>query len=207
MYLLQPDHLAICAETLAEGVAMVEDLLGVALAPGGDHVFMGTHNRLLSLGPGLYLEVIAINPDAALPGRVRWFDMDRFSGPPRLTNWICRTHDLPRALTVAPDGIGRVIPAARVDLRWQMVVPDDGCLPFDGAYPALIAWEGSAHPSDRLPDQGCRLKRLDIGHPDAAALRKHLQPQLDMATIDVRKHSQKRLVATIETPSGPRLLQ
>ncbi|MGB5559162.1 MAG: VOC family protein [Paracoccaceae bacterium] len=207
MPLLEPDHLAICAETLAEGVAYVEDLLGVPLEPGGEHVFMGTHNRLLSLGPEFYLEVIAINPDAASPGRARWFDMDRFSGPPRLTNWICRTQDLPRALALAPAGIGRVIPAARGDLRWQMVVPDDGRLPFDGAFPALIAWEGTAHPSGQLPDRGCRMTALEIQHPQADDLGRRLQTMLDMANNQVRSGPEKRLIATIDTPTGPKILR
>ena len=57
----------VAGETLAEAAAHVEKALGVALSPGGVHVEMGTHNRLLSLGPGLYLEAIAVNPDARAP--------------------------------------------------------------------------------------------------------------------------------------------
>ena len=82
---LEFDHLAVCGETLAEATAHVEDVLGTSLEPGGVHVEMGTHNRLLSLGPGMYLEAIAVNPEAAHPGRPRWFDLDRFRGAPRLT--------------------------------------------------------------------------------------------------------------------------
>ncbi len=54
------DHLAISAASLEQGALAVEAMLGVGLEPGGKHAFMGTHNRLLSLGPGEYLEVIAI---------------------------------------------------------------------------------------------------------------------------------------------------
>ena len=207
MPLLEPDHLAICAENLAEGVAYVEDLLGVPLDPGGEHQFMGTHNRLLSLGPDFYLEVIAINPDAGSPRRARWFDMDRFKGSPCLTNWICRTQDLPRALALAPDGIGRVIAASRGDLRWQMVVPDDGRLPFEGAFPALIAWEGTAHPTSRLPDRGCRMTALEIQHPLVDDLGRRLRTMLDLPNIQVRGGPEKRLIATIDTPTGPKVLK
>lgn len=207
MPVLTPDHLAVCAETLAEGVAFVEDVLGVPLEPGGAHDFMGTHNQLLSLGPGLYLEVIAINPDAAPPDRPRWFDMDHFSGPPRLTNWICRTGDLSRALALAPSGIGRAIDAARGDLRWQMVVPDDGKLPYDGAFPALIAWQGGAHPSASLPDRGCRLQELEIRHPAAQDLGRCLHQMLDLTDIRVESGPTKRLCATIETPRETGILQ
>jgi len=60
------DHLAVTAETLDAGVAAVEAALGVALAGGGKHPHMATHNRLLGLGD-LYLEVIAAEPDATRP--------------------------------------------------------------------------------------------------------------------------------------------
>ncbi|MFT5968132.1 MAG: hypothetical protein ACI9ND_002050, partial [Yoonia sp.] len=89
----QFDHIAIGCTTLADGVAWVEDQLGVSLLPGGKHAHFGTHNRLLGLGD-LYLEVIAKDPDAALTDRPTWFDLDNFSGPPRLANWICRSDDV-----------------------------------------------------------------------------------------------------------------
>ena len=37
---------------------------------------MGTHNRVLGMAGGMYLEVIAIDPDAAAPERPRWFGLD-----------------------------------------------------------------------------------------------------------------------------------
>ena len=45
------DHIAVSATTLEERAAAVEAALGVTLEPGGRHGFMGTHNRLLRLGP------------------------------------------------------------------------------------------------------------------------------------------------------------
>lgn len=63
------DHLVVAAAGLDAGAAWLEAHLGAPLAPGGRHAAMGTHNRLLRLGPRLYLELIAIDPDAARPGR------------------------------------------------------------------------------------------------------------------------------------------
>ena len=103
MQLLAFDHIAVSAETLGEGVAYVEDALGVRLAAIGHHPHMATHNRLLGLGD-LYLEVIAADPDAPQPDWPRWFDLDHFSGPPRLTNWVARTNDLAAALATALPG-------------------------------------------------------------------------------------------------------
>ena len=201
---LELDHLAISAATLAEGVAMVEALLGVALAAGGSHPHMGTHNRLLGLGPGLYLEVIAVDPAAVRPAGPRWFDLDRFTGPPRLTNWICRTDDLDGALAAAPPGIGLPVALARGDYRWRMAVPPTGILPFDDAHPALIEWQGDLHPANALPDSGCRLRRLVVVHPEAAALRRHLGALTDPRVAF--ETGQRALMAELQTPGGPRVL-
>jgi catechol 2,3-dioxygenase-like lactoylglutathione lyase family enzyme len=64
------DHLAIVAPDLDSGCAFVSRVLGVDLQPGGAHPRMGTHNRLLRLGPDTYLEVIAIDPSAQRPAPI-----------------------------------------------------------------------------------------------------------------------------------------
>src|SRR5260370_39961673 len=64
---LRLDHLVISARTLDEGTQYVADTLGVAPAGGGAHPQMRTHNRLLNLWGGAYLEVIAIDQQAASP--------------------------------------------------------------------------------------------------------------------------------------------
>jgi hypothetical protein len=203
--MLRIDHLAVVAARLEDGVRTVEDLLGVAMAGGGKHPLMGTHNRLLGLGD-LYLEVISVDPEAPHPGRPRWFDMDRFTGPPRLANWVAGCDDLAAEVAQAPDGIGVPVALARGDYRWQMAVPDDGRLPFDCAFPALIQWEGSAHPAPALPDHGLRLARLEIGHPEATALRAALTGRLDDPRVAIVDAATATLRATIDTPAGPRTL-
>jgi hypothetical protein len=196
------DHIAVAAETLAEGAAHVEAMLGVELSDIGLHDRMGTHNRLLALGPGLYLEVIAINPDARPPAQARWFDLDNFTGRPRLTNWIVRTDDLGTALEAAPAGAGVPISFARGPYLWQMAVPPDGKLPCEGAAPALIQWDGALHPAERLPDQGCRLAGLTVEHPEAEALLAAWPALARIAHVRVVTGPVKRLWAEIDTPSG-----
>ena len=200
------DHLAIACETLETGVGAVEQALGVALAPGGEHAAMGTHNRLLSLGPGEYLEVIAVNPQAPAPGRPRWFALDAFSGPPRPNAWICRTDDLAAALNTAPVGTGLPIAFTRAAYEWEMAVPDSGLLPFDGLFPALIQWHSRAHPADALPDHGVRLAQLVITHPEAPALRAALDPMLTDPRIAITSGAEPALAVELDTPHGPRIL-
>jgi hypothetical protein len=197
------DHLAVSARNLGEGVDVVEAGLGVRLVSGGKHALMGTHNALLRLGPGEYLEVIAIDPDAPKPSCPRWFDLDQFSGPPKLTNWIVSVDDLDTALARAPVGAGQATELQRGPFRWRFGVPKDGCLPFNGAFPALIQWQG-ARPAASLPDSGCALVRLEIAHPGADDLRVAL-PLDDPRVVLVP--GAMALRATITTPGGVRILE
>ncbi|MEE4111237.1 MAG: VOC family protein, partial [Desulfobacteraceae bacterium] len=70
------DHLVVAAHTLDQGSAYVQEVLGVPVTGGGKHAAVGTHNRVLKLGPGQYLEVIAIDPDGRQPKFPRWFNLD-----------------------------------------------------------------------------------------------------------------------------------
>lgn len=197
------DHMAIAGETLDAASAHIEQALGVSLQNGGKHEKFGTYNRLLGLRDGLYLEAIAIDPQAPNPEKTRWFDLDRFEGAPRLTNWICRVPDIAAALTTFPDGVGQPIDLARGALRWQMAVPPNGRLPFDNLFPALIQWHGDLHPAQMLPDSGCRLSRLVVFHPDALELAKILG---DLETV-VFDTGPAALRAEFETPHGTRVLE
>ncbi|WP_037309464.1 VOC family protein [Ruegeria halocynthiae] len=197
------DHLAVAGETLEAASAHIEQALGVPLQDGGKHEKFGTHNRLLGLRDGLYLEAIAIDPQAQKPQRTRWFDLDRFEGPPRLTNWICQVPDIAAALSVFPDGVGQPIDLARGALRWQMAVPPGGRLPFDNLFPALMQWHGDLHPARMLQDSGCRLRRLVVFHPDALELARLLG---DLETVEFDT-GPAALRAEFATPHGPRVLE
>lgn len=171
------DHLVVTAAKLDSGVELVETTLGQPMDGGGDHAAMGTHNRLLSMGPEDYLEVIAVNPAATAPGHPRFFDLDNRTGAPALTNWVMRVDVLADALEVAPPGIGEGLALSRGPYAWRMAVPADGKLPFDGLFPSLIQWD-SPNPAPAIPDGGARLIRLTLTHPDAEGLSKALAPFL-----------------------------
>lgn len=214
--MLSFDHLAVAAESLDAGADAVTGALGAPLEPGGVHPTMGTHNRLLSLGPGEYLEVIAIDPAAAPPPQPRWFALDDFTGPARPRAWIARAEGsregvqhaapLDAALATAPAGVGRPMEFARGHLSWQMAVPESGWLPYDGLFPALIGWQGSAHPTDTLPDRGIRLRRLVLCHPEAGALRAALAPLITDSRLVITLGAEAALAAEFDTPLGPRIL-
>jgi hypothetical protein len=174
---LELDHLVVAAGTLEQGVAWCEATLGVRPSAGGQHVFMGTHNRVFDIStaryPRAYLEIIAIDPSLPAPGRVRWFDLDdaamrqRLAAAPQLVHWVARVDDVATAhAAMLADGIdcGRVIDAERGALRWRITVRDDGRRPQGGVAPALIQWLG-AHPTDALPASDVRLASMSAA-PD-----------------------------------------
>lgn len=204
--MIEFDHIAVSGETLEEATEAVESALGVAMQPGGRHDVFFTHNRLLGLADGLYLEAIAADPDARQPTRPRWFDLDRFAGAPRLTNWICRCDDLEAVLRQLGPGPGAPVDLQRGDLRWRMAVPENGILPFDNMHPALIQWQTDRHPAESLNPSGCRLTRLVVAHPEAAALRDALGGLLDNARI-VFEPGARAMQAEFDTPHGTRVLQ
>lgn len=203
--MLEIDHLAVVGETLDAATAHVEERLGVVLQPGGKHSVFHTHNTLLGLEDGLYLEAIAADPDAPPPTRPRLFGLDDFAGPPRLANWICRSDAIDVDVERFPGWAGQVLPLMRGDLRWRMSSPDAGRMPSDNLLPYVIQWDVPFHPANRLVQSGVRLRRLTLTHPQADAIRDLLAPcltddRLAIATGDVS------ISAAFDTPAGERLL-
>ncbi len=168
------DHLVVAARTVEEGARWVEERLGAPTVAGGKHPLMGTHNRLLSLGPQRYLEVIAIDPQAPAPRRARWFDLDspamreRLDSGPALIHWVERTEDIEAALHADPGGI-EILSAARGPYRWRIGVPRDGARPGAGAQATLIQWDGNRHPAADLPASGCELVAFEHAGASLAA--------------------------------------
>lgn len=203
-----PDHLVLATHDLDAGAAWLERRLGVKLAPGGRHLRMGTHNRLLGLGEGFYLELIAIDPAAPAPGRPRWFGLDTPTLPyqrPRLIHWVARCDDIVRDAAACPEALGEILPMERGDYRWRISVPADGHLPGDGLLPTLIQWDVSFHPSQRMPDAGCRLMKLEAFHPQPVRIRTALDSLGLGSRLDVHPCAAgeaPQLVAYLKTPRG-----
>ena len=209
--MLELDHLVVGAATLEQGVAYVRDALGVIMPFGGAHPLMGTHNHLMRLGDGAFLEIIAVDP-AAAPARKRWFGLDdpatraRLAARPRLIGWVARTRDLAGALREVPGSRGEAIRVTRGELAWLIGVPADGSPPWDGAFPTLLEWPPGPLPASRMADLGCRLSRLDIAHPRATEIAANLADHLRDDRIAFTPAEGFAMRATIETPLGPREL-
>ena len=202
------DHIVVVAHTLAAGAEFVEKALGIPPGLGRRHAHMGTHNLLLALGACVYLEVVAVDPDAPPVSRPRWFGLDMLPPvpPARLAAWVADTDDIRAHDSPA---LGAVETMEREGLTWQMTATADGSLPLAGAAPLLIQRApGIAHPASRLPDVGLRLRRLHIRHPspaDAAALLARIEFSAQPG-IDLAQGAACSLSAEIDTPLGVRVL-
>ena len=164
------DHVVIGAAHLGDAADIVEARLGADLTGGGKHPLMATHNRLMRLKDG-YLEVIAIDPNAPIPGRIRWYALDspetvgRLADGPRALCWVAAVDDIEQAAAGCGYECGRIIEVTRGDLHWRLTVPDDGSLPAGGILPALIEWPLGVNPVATLPDSGLALAGLKASHP------------------------------------------
>ena len=214
---LQLDHLVIAAHTLEDGVDWCGTLFGVRPAGGGEHVFMGTHNRVFAISsdsfPLAYLEIIAIAPALPAPTRPRWFDLDdgamqqrlKTKGP-QLVAWAARGEDigpLAAAMRDAGTDVGGVMDAERMTptglLRWRIALRVDGQRPCGGAAPVLIEWN-ARHPTDGMTGSGVRLESLQVG---VAAPDRLLPAPVQQASAP----DAAPLVATFATPRGRVTLQ
>ena len=205
------DHLVVAARTLAEGVAWCEATLGVRATAGGQHVFMGTHNRVIDVSsprfPRSYLEIIAIDPDLPAPPRARWFDLDdaalqrQLQRAPQLVHWVARCDDIDAACAAtraAGIDAGDVMDAERMTptglLRWRIALRADGRRPLAGAAPTWIQW-GDRHPTDDLAASGVTLESVCVDTRGVTVL-------LPSAVQRIGLPAGAALSAVLATPNG-----
>ena len=199
------DHIAISGKTLDEASDHVESSLGVKLQDGGCHDRYGTHNKLLSLANGIYLEAIAINPHVVKPRYPRWFNLDNFNGKPRITNWICRSENINSDTKNIFFESTEIIKMKRNQLQWLMTVPRNGILPFDGAFPAILQWE-TIPPIANLAPSGCDLRHMTILHPKALTLQNKIK-SINDPRISFEPNNKVAFFAEFDTPHGIRSIE
>ncbi len=199
------DHLVVCARSLVQGLDWFENLSGVRIPAGGEHLYMGTHNHLSALSTNSYLEIIAINPQAPKPAHKRWFNLDnnahqaQLASAPKLTTWVAATDDLDASLAIAKRGgidLGTPVPLTRGDLQWRLALRGDGTLACDGVFPILIQWPDGINPVATMQDQGLRLFDLSASHPQSALMQPVLE-KLGLAPLLTVKEGVSSLQASL----------
>lgn len=165
------DHIVIGAADLEQGVAYVEEHLGIKVPFGGSHPVMATLNCVTRLSDTTFLEILAIDPEARQPLQPRWFGLDdpairrKLAHSPALLTWVVNCDDITTALSNAEIGFGEPQPLSRGDLRWYFGVPDDGRLIAGGILPYIISWQTETHPAASMKHLGCKLENINISTP------------------------------------------
>lgn len=205
------DHLAIAAARIGEGIDFVEDMLGVRMPLGGKHPIMNTHNAVMRLGDGLYLEVIAVDPEAGPANRPRWFGLDDAKLQSRLNTegpclaaWIVRSDDLAATLRAGGGELGDALQMSRGTMTWQIGVTRNGLPALGGLMPTAIEWPPGEHPTQRMPDMGVRFGGLTLRAPKPEHLRGALARigADKLADIKPYRRSAHPLEATFIRPDG-----
>lgn len=192
---IELDHLVVACATLVQGDAWLRELAGVPSAPGGSHSGWGTHNRVLRLDAGTYLELIAPDPAQPEPALPRPFGLDdpalreRVAVRPRLVHYVCRVPALDAIadLDLGYDA-GPIMAMTRGALSWRITMPQD---PASAArrwtdagrlQPTLIEWPAARRPSGirprrsllpawRWPGCGCACRPASCCRPRCARTR------------------------------------
>jgi len=196
----QVDHILLGIDDLARGMEQFEKLTGVRPVQGGKHP-RGTHNALVSLGDGTYLEILALQPDVTPPK-----DYEDLKQLHTLTpiGWAVSSKDSAQlrnrltaagmAVTESSEG-SRTTPAGTT-LSWQTFGLEDE---FDEA-PFFIVWSPqSAHPSTTSPT-GCKLQHWRVAGPHSKNL-EQLRSALDLR-VDVAEAKSTALRLSLQCPKG-----
>ena len=207
--MLKLDHLTVIAPSLAEGVAHVRCCLGLNVPFGRRHDYMGTHNHLLQLGDGVYLEIVAVDPEAAMPRHSRWFGLDDqkrvredWNDGRRLRGWVARTDLIDVVMVGHPDVFGAKVALPDADPSFDFTIPEDGSLPHDGAVPSIIDRRGKPRAMAGIADLGARLRSFTLEYPDPTALQAIYRALPVDRPPEIRPGPQLRYRAQIETPAG-----
>jgi Glyoxalase-like domain len=202
--LTKVDHLVYATPDLNRGVEEIEKILGVQATPGGQHPGRGTRNALITLGPAIYLEIIAPDPEQPPPKTPRPFGIDGLKES-RLVAWAAKGSDLERLRDeTARKGarLGEVMSGSRrrtdgILLSWRYTDPQT--VLADGLVPFFIDWGQSPHPA-RTAAQGASLIALRAEHPDAQRVQRLLN-ELGL-DLPVQTGATPALVAIIDSPRG-----
>ncbi len=211
--MLKLDHITVIAPTLTEGVLHVQECLHLEVPFGTRHDYMGTHNHRLQLGNGVYLEIVALDPDGAAPGRARWFGLDNpdmvradWDDGRRLRGWVASTDTIDAVISTHRSTFGDAIPLPPASPAFAFAIPEDGALPLDGAAPSLIDHKGEPTSMAEIPDMGARLRLLTLEHPKPEAM-KTLYRELSINPLPAIVHGPDvRYRAEIGTPTGVKML-
>ncbi|HEX6324001.1 MAG TPA: VOC family protein [Vicinamibacterales bacterium] len=197
------DHLILGIDDLDRGIADFEGMTGVRPVIGGVHPGRGTRNALVSLGEGVYLEIIAPDPKQSVES-----DMVRELKPlMTLTpvGWAVGTDDLfslQAKLQAREIRHGAAMPGSRAlpdgsRLQWsttEVTLPQHNWMPF------FIKWSDPAKHPSRTSPSGCSLTSAEIQDPNPDPLT-HVFSAIRLK-VPAKRGEASRMTIRLKCPKG-----
>ena len=160
------DHFVFAAETLNEGSEFIENVLKEDLSDINAHKTMGTHNRVISIGP-CYLEVISLDPQNQNANKNTWFNLsdlsyrETFLKTPKLISFVISSKKLERSIFFEKEFF-----VSRNEYKWFFRKPNFDYLQKNNfrninLFPSLINWE-TISPLDKMKKSSYVFESLEI---------------------------------------------
>jgi hypothetical protein len=189
------DHLILATGQLPSGIEEFTRRTGVVPRFGGQHPGRRTQNALVSLGSGVYLELLAPIVSTG----------DSGTGQLTPAGWAMHTPDLAgvmQELQTAGIPVAGPVPGSRLTpdstlLRWRTASIGGPGLELA---PFLIEWApGTPHPSSTSP-AGCSLAGFELVVPDTTRLHEFFAAL--GARVPLRSGPARQLSITLACPRG-----
>ena len=164
------DHIVYAFPDLIYGIEYIREVLEVEPVYGGRHINFGTHNALIGLSQGIYLEIIAPDPDNNLVKPPRWMGVDELKTRGVITRLALKTENISEDLKLIGtidnrahlSGKGNRITNTGDLLSWHMSYPFP--TPLVDPVPFLVQWKTNFHPADHL-NHGFEFSHLELNIP------------------------------------------
>jgi hypothetical protein len=198
------DHIVYVTENLEASTKYFEKKLGCKVYSGGRHVTKGTHNAIFRIGKQSYFEILAPDPNRDLSLDVNWLGTQNVSIP-RITYWCVRPANFYKALALLNQNSKYKFEAqsgsrALADgnmLTWKLGLCNH--VSDIDAFPFIIDWEDSTHPSKALI-QECELLNISIFHPCPKKITEITKAE--NIDVSVSKSINARIGITLQCPNG-----
>jgi hypothetical protein len=196
----QIDHVILGIDDLDRGVKAFEAATGVKPVYGGKHPG-GTHNALVSLGDGTYLEILAVQQGVTVPAD--YADLKKMKTLTPI-GWAVSSNDsaeLRNRLSAAGIAVSKPVDGSRTTptgstLSWQSFALNESSLEV----PFFIVWsKQTAHPSTTSPS-GCKLQQWNVASPRVKDL-EQLRTALDLR-VDVAEAKTTSMRLSLTCPKG-----
>ncbi|MGE0633662.1 MAG: VOC family protein, partial [Pseudobdellovibrionaceae bacterium] len=151
-----------------------KDLSGVKPTPGGQHLELGTHNSLVSLGDDSYLELIAADPKNT---KIKKEEIMLGIGTIRegkTLSWAVKVSNLEKlheTLAQAKYSVSPIRNGSRIngdkELKWRYFFLTDPAFTVSPMIaPFFIEWNSTSEHPSKSAVSGCRLLSLKAKHPN-----------------------------------------